>query len=317
MPNRRGSPDVPDNPEIERSCRRRNAIKKAKRRQRLQERRLAQSGETSNTHAEHAEHNTAVFPNPTEEEHPAPETLEVKDVGTPPPPPRNQEVPFVVMAAARPWMDTEAPPQGPQYTSCIVLSANEGDFELKSSMLHMLQATAQFDRLPSGDPNGHIHDFKNICEAIRPNREVIDNYLRLKLFPFSITGKAKVWFKNLEPGSIRSWEAMERTFLSKYYPPKQLIKMRNSIASFTQGEDEPLAEVWERFKDYLRRAPNHGLDMALQVQTFYNGLITSQKRVFESVCGGEPDMMTPADMYPMIEKMVAQSYKWHASRTDT
>ncbi|WCJ21093.1 hypothetical protein M5689_003276 [Euphorbia peplus] len=97
MPTRRGCPDVPYNPEIERSCRRRNAIKKAKRRQRLQEKRLVQAEESSNTQAEHAVLNPAVFPYPT--------TDPVHEVSHP----AIEEVPEVpLMAAARPWMDTEA-----------------------------------------------------------------------------------------------------------------------------------------------------------------------------------------------------------------
>ena len=48
--------------------------------------------------------------------------------------------------------------------------------------------------------------------------------------------------------------------------------MRNDINTFTQFDMEALYEAWERYKDFLKYCPCHGLPTWLQVQTFYKSL---------------------------------------------
>ena len=44
------------------------------------------------------------------------------------------------------------------------------------------------------------------------------------------------------------------------------------ITGFTQNEGESLYKTWERFKNFQRRCPHHGLSDWLVIQIFYNGL---------------------------------------------
>ena len=37
-----------------------------------------------------------------------------------------------------------------------------------------------------------------------------------KIFPYSISGDAFIWFSQLQPGSLTSWEDIERAFLYKF-----------------------------------------------------------------------------------------------------
>ncbi|WCJ31108.1 hypothetical protein M5689_012621 [Euphorbia peplus] len=130
------------------------------------------------------------------------------------------------------------------HTSCIVLP-DEGNnlFEVKASMIQMLQAAVQFGGYQNEDPNSHIHDFVTMCNTFRTNRGVSDDVICLKLFPFSLKDKAKNWLKNLQPGTITSWQEMANAFLMKYFPPRQAIKLRNEVSHFAQEEDESLAEA--------------------------------------------------------------------------
>ena len=57
-----------------------------------------------------------------------------------------------------------------------------------------------------------------------------------------------------------------------YFPPSMTLQLKSEIAQFCQQDFEPLYEVWERFKDFLRRCPQHGYEDWQQVQYFYNGL---------------------------------------------
>ncbi|WCJ42012.1 hypothetical protein M5689_022844 [Euphorbia peplus] len=218
----------------------------------------------------------------------------------------------------RSWMDTAVRPSSERHTSCIVIPDDGYTFvKVKASMIQLVQVEVQFGGLPSEDPNNHIVDFVNLCNTLSTYRGVANDVLRLKLFPFSLRDKAKNWFKSLQPSTIHTWDEMEHCFLTKYFPPKQMIMLRNEIFQFVQAEDESLQEAWERFKELLRRVPNHSIPLWMQVQTFYNGLMDSCKSEIEVVVTGELDNMTAEAMYELIEKLVAQSYKWHACRSET
>jgi len=56
----------------------------------------------------------------------------------------------------------------------------------------MVQAN-QFCGLPSEDANAHLQNFLELCETIII-KDVAPKSVKLRLFPFSLSGKAKQWF---------------------------------------------------------------------------------------------------------------------------
>ena len=132
----------------------------------------------------------------------------------------------------------------------------------------------QFTGLPSEDPNAHLASFLDIYDTFRTN-EVSSDAIRLRLFPFSLRDKAKLWLNSLTPNSITSWDLLSKAFLIKYYPPGKTAKYRQDLAGFKQQHSESLYEAWERFKDLQRNCPHHGIPYWLLMQTFYQGLTES------------------------------------------
>ena len=61
--------------------------------------------------------------------------------------------------------------------------------ELKPVTLQMLQ-NIQFHGLASENPNTHLKNFIEVCDMIKYNG-VTDEALRLRLFPLSLSDKAK------------------------------------------------------------------------------------------------------------------------------
>jgi hypothetical protein len=49
-------------------------------------------------------------------------------------------------------------------------------------------------------------------------KNVENDIVKLKLFPFSLKGKAKDWLFSLPNGSINSWDNLREAFIKKYYP---------------------------------------------------------------------------------------------------
>ena len=129
------------------------------------------------------------------------------------------------------------------------------NFELKSITLQLLQGI-QFHGLAHEDLNAHILNFLELCDTMKYNR-VSDVAIRLRLFPFSLKDKAKLWLI-LEPlDSITSGVDLSNKFLARFFPPEKVKKLRIDINIFDQYEGESFYEVWERFKDLLRKFPPH------------------------------------------------------------
>ena len=65
------------------------------------------------------------------------------------------------------------------------------NFELKPVMFQMFQTVGTFNGLPNEDPNMHLMNFLAICDSYKQNG-VSDEGVRLRLFPFSLSGSARL-----------------------------------------------------------------------------------------------------------------------------
>nr|XP_027124403.1 uncharacterized protein LOC113741122 [Coffea arabica] len=149
------------------------------------------------------------------------------------------------------------------------------------------------------DPNSHLTTFLEICDTIKMNG-VSDEAIRLRLFPFSLRDKAKLWLHSHAPNTFTTWDDLSRAFLNKYFPPGKTAKLRMDITGFSQMEGESLYETWERFRDLLRKCPHHGLPEWLIIQTFYNGLSFSTKTMIDAAAGGALMGMIEMDTLNML-----------------
>ena len=95
----------------------------------------------------------------------------------------------------------------------------------------MIQSLVRFGGLTNDDPNIHIAIFLEICDTFKHNG-VIDDAIRLWLFPLSLNNKAKAWLISLPLGTIATCNGLVNTFLAKYFPPEKSARMRNDITNF-------------------------------------------------------------------------------------
>ena len=68
---------------------------------------------------------------------------------------------------------------------------------------HIVPLLPTFHGMESENPYAHIKEFEDVCRTFREGGASI-NLMRLKLFPFTLNDKAKVWLNSLMPRSIRS-----------------------------------------------------------------------------------------------------------------
>ncbi|GAU48567.1 hypothetical protein TSUD_137520 [Trifolium subterraneum] len=94
-------------------------------------------------------------------------------------------------------------------------------------------------------PNIHLSNFYEAC-GYTDLTGVSKSNKKLRLFPLSLTGRAKDWIDTLPPNTIATWDELELKFRERYFPIHKFLERRNDITNFEQGDSESLYDAWER-----------------------------------------------------------------------
>jgi hypothetical protein len=114
--------------------------------------------------------------------------------------------------------------------SCIVLPpTNATHFDLKP---HVIQLLPSFRGLDHESSYSHTKKFKDICAKFK-FQNFLEESIHLKLFPFSLQGRARAWLDSNMPRSITSWESLLTKFYSKFFLMSAMNECRKEINSFT------------------------------------------------------------------------------------
>ena len=82
----------------------------------------------------------------------------------------------------------------------------------------------QFPGTPNQDVASHINTFMELCN-MQKKKDVYNDVVKMKLFPFSMRDSAKNWFSSLPRNSIDSWNKCKDAFITKYFPPQKLFPL--------------------------------------------------------------------------------------------
>ncbi|XP_063948069.1 uncharacterized protein LOC135152167 [Daucus carota subsp. sativus] len=193
-------------------------------------------------------------------------------------------------------------------SSIVRPSIQATTFESKPSTIQMVQNSVQFGGSPTEDPNMHIRDFIEIRDTFKFDG-VNEDAIKLRLFPFSLRGKAKGWLHSLPARSITTWEDLAQKFLTKFFPMAKTTAIRNSITQFSQLSGETLCEAWERYKEMLRKCPHHGMPDWMVINCFYNGVGPQSRPMLDAASGGALWAKNYNEAYELIEMMAANKYQ--------
>jgi hypothetical protein len=105
----------------------------------------------------------------------------------------------------------------------------------------------------------HLNEFEQTYACLRI-AGMSDKTLRWKLFPFSLTGRAKNCYKQTIGSRQGDWKALCSNFCLHFFPISRVVSLRSEVLSFKQKEKESLGMAWERFNALI----NTGLDLAIQ-----------------------------------------------------
>ncbi|GJU83432.1 reverse transcriptase domain-containing protein [Tanacetum coccineum] len=129
--------------------------------------------------------------------------------------------------------------------SAITIPETANEFAIKGNHLTLVKGN-QFDGRTKTDPHKHIHEFLGICDMFK-YRDTENEVVRLMMFPLSLTGEAKTWLDELNEGTIETWDELQTTFTSRFFP--QLFSTDTSIyfrhflnilQNYDPMDDEPM-----------------------------------------------------------------------------
>jgi hypothetical protein len=130
------------------------------------------------------------------------------------------------------------------------------------------------------------------------------------VFTFSLRDGAKDWYYSL-PSRSYTWGEISQAFLERYFPLHKQSAIRDQILWFAQDGSESLYAAWERYKDLLRKCPNHGQKDWLVLQIFYRGLTCASRDLVDMSAGGTILNKTVEGAFMLIENLAFHQFQWY------
>jgi len=109
------------------------------------------------------------------------------------------------------------------------VNTGENGFELKPALITMVQASQE---KAHEDASAHLQHFLEIYSTFTI-RGVPKDAILLRIFPFSLLGKAKQWFYT-NKNKHNTWDLCSTAFLAKFFLIAKTNALRGKIFSFQQ-----------------------------------------------------------------------------------
>src|SRR5215216_1454110 len=91
--------------------------------------------------------------------------------------------------------------------------------DINDALLNLVMKD-QFSSTPNEDATSHLNTFVEFCD-MQKKKDVDNDIVKLKLFPFSLRDRPKVWFSSLPRNSIDSWDKCKDAFITKYFSARK------------------------------------------------------------------------------------------------
>ncbi|GJW07481.1 reverse transcriptase domain-containing protein, partial [Tanacetum coccineum] len=196
----------------------------------------------------------------------------------------------------------------PNPSSVIVQPKVDDNFVINSTHVNMIWENKFYGYLRA-DPHDHIREFLAICNMFKYG-ETQSEAVKLLIFPYSLSDKAKTWFNKLNKESITSWEQMRKAFINRFFPPSLFNRLLLEIRNFSQLVCESLTDAWLRLKSMLRKCHGHGLTKGAIIQIFYHGLDEPTQGILDVTAGGIFLYKTPNQAFQFLEDKVLFNLDW-------
>ncbi|WVY93835.1 hypothetical protein V8G54_032923 [Vigna mungo] len=130
----------------------------------------------------------------------------------------------------------------------------------------------------------------------------------MKAFPLSLQDTARYWII-YQQQPFGSWQEMQLRFLNRFFPASRVSYFRRQICTIEQGQNESLADFWDKFNQLCLMCPSHQLQKSLLLTYFYEGLLQRERMLVDVAVEGSLMNKTPAKARQLLSKMVECSYQ--------
>src|SRR3954464_14930103 len=193
------------------------------------------------------------------------------------------------------------------YTPIAPLATSAPSYEIKPALLNLVMKE-QFSGVGE-DAALHLNNFVELCD-MQKYKEVDGDIVKLKLFSFSLRGRAKEWLQSLPKNNIDSWSKCKDAFIGKYLPTAKIIQWRSNIMNLRQLDNEHVAQAWECMKMLVKNCPHNGLTTWMVIRTFYAGLNFSSRNLLDSAAGGTFMSTTLGASTKLLDEMMLNYSQW-------
>ncbi|GJT35299.1 reverse transcriptase domain-containing protein [Tanacetum coccineum] len=138
----------------------------------------------------------------------------------------------------------------------------------------------------SEDPDDHLKIFQ---AAAKTERWAMPTWCHM--FNSTLTGNARVWFDDLPPESIDSYDDLKKAFLENYLQQKKCIKDPIEIHNIKQREGESTKDFVKRYK--LESRDVKGAPECMRISGFVHGITNPEliKRLHDKILKTVDEMM--------------------------
>ena len=93
--------------------------------------------------------------------------------------------------------------------------------DINTALLNLVMKD-QFSGTPNEDVASHLNTFVELCD-MKNKKDVDNDVVKMKLFPFSLCDSAKIWFSSLPRNSIDSWNKCKDVLSLSIFLPQELF----------------------------------------------------------------------------------------------
>ena len=110
--------------------------------------------------------------------------------------------------------------------------------------------------------------------------------VKWKIFPFSLTGRAKEWYSIIVGSVEGDWKILKDKFCVCYFPKKKIVSLHIQVLTFEQREGESLVAAWAYYTELISSGPDLSIPKAMQLQHFSCVLRTDSVTFLDKASGG-------------------------------
>jgi len=122
-----------------------------------------------------------------------------------------------------PKAEFAAPPQSAKPITAL-------SYELRPAFIAMVREQS-FSGLEYDNPYHHLREFEQLCACLTI-AGMSQETLRWKLFPFSLTERAKQWYVQNVGKVACDWEELQKRFCLAFYPLSRIAALCQEILNF-------------------------------------------------------------------------------------